>query len=71
MLKNDSGNKSIILNGEPDDNSESTAIIIYQQASYINFKIENDSLVVTKTYQIYLYNIWRLRIDSTIKKLKN
>ena len=34
MLKNDSGNKSIIINGEPDDNSESTAIIIYQQASY-------------------------------------
>ena len=50
MLKNDSGNKSIILNGEPDDNSESTAIIIYQQAAYINFKIENDSLIVTKTY---------------------
>ena len=50
MLKNDSGNKSIILNGEPDDNSESAAIIIYQQASYINFKIENDSLIVTKTY---------------------
>ena len=50
MLKNDSGNKSIILNGEPDDDSESTAIIIYQQASYINFKIENNSLVVTKTY---------------------
>ena len=50
MLKNDSGNKSIILNGEPNDNSSSTAIIIYQQASYINFKIENNSLVVTKTY---------------------
>ena len=50
MLKNDSGNKSIILNGEPDDDSESTAIIIYQQASYINFKIDNDSLIVTKTY---------------------
>ena len=50
MLKNDSGNKSIIINGEPDDNSSSTAIIIYQQASYINFKIENNSLVVTKTY---------------------
>ena len=50
MLKNDSGNKSIIINGEPDDNSESTAIIIHQQASYINFKIENDSLIVTKTY---------------------
>ena len=50
MLKNDSGNKSIIINGEPDDDSESTAIIIYQQASYINFKIENNSLVVTKTY---------------------
>ena len=50
MLKHDSGNKSIILNGEPDDNSNSTAIIIYQQASYINFKIENNSLVVTKSY---------------------
>ena len=50
MLKNDSGNKSIILNGEPDDNSESTAIIIYQQASYINFKIDNGVLLVTKTY---------------------
>ena len=41
MLKHDSGNKSIIINGEPADNSSSTAIIIYQQASYINFKIEN------------------------------
>ena len=50
MLKNNSGNKSIILNGEPDDDDESSAIIIYQQASYINFKIENDSLIVTKTY---------------------
>ena len=50
MLKNDSGNKSIVINEEPDDNSISTAIIIYQKASYINFKIENNSLVVTKTY---------------------
>ena len=50
MLKNDSGNKSIIIDGQPDDNSSSTAVIIYQQASYINFKIENNSLVVTKTY---------------------
>ena len=50
MLKNDSGNKSIIINGNPDDNSNSTAIIIYQQASYINFKIDNGALVVTKTY---------------------
>ena len=49
MLKHDSGNKSIIINGEPDDNSKSTAIIIYQQSSYINLKIENNSLVVTKT----------------------
>ena len=50
MLKHDSGNKSIIINGEPNDNTKSTAIIIYQQASYINFKIENGSLIVTKTY---------------------
>ena len=47
MLKHDSGNKSIIINEEPDDNS---AIVIYQQASCINFKIENGSLVVKKTY---------------------
>ena len=50
MLKHDSGNKSIIINGEPDDNTSSTAIIIYQQASYINFKIENGALIVTKIY---------------------
>ena len=50
MLKNDSGSKSIIINGNPDDNTKSSAIIIYQQASYINFKIENGALVVTKTY---------------------
>ena len=49
-LKNDSGNKSIIINGKPHDNTSSTAIKIYQQASYINFKIDNDSLIVTKTY---------------------
>ena len=58
MLKNDSGNKSIILNGEPDDDSNSTAIIIYQQASYINFKIENDSLIVTKKHIKYIYIIY-------------
>ena len=50
MLKHDSGNKSIIINGEPDDNSSSSAIFIYQQASYINFKIVNGALLVTKTY---------------------
>ena len=60
MLKHDSGSKSIVINGEPGDNSKSTAIIIYQQSSYIHFKIENNSLVVTKTNQIYYYNIWIL-----------
>ena len=50
MLKHDSGNKSIIINGEPDDNSSSSAVIIYQQAPYINLKIDNGALLVTKTY---------------------
>ena len=50
MLKHDSGKKSIIINGEPDDNSSSSAFVIYQQSAYINFKIENSSLIVTKTY---------------------
>ena len=63
MLKYDSGNKSIIINGEPGDNSSSSAIVIYQQAFYINFKIENGSLVAKKTYQIYYYNIWILVTD--------
>ena len=49
MLKNDSGNKSIIINGEPDDNTSSSAIIIYHRLLII-FRIENNSLVVTKTY---------------------
>ena len=35
MLKHDSGNKSIIIDGKPDHNSSSSAVIIYQQASYI------------------------------------
>ena len=50
MLKHDSGNKSIIINGETDDNSSSSAIVIYQQASYINLKIDNGALLVTKIY---------------------
>ena len=54
MLKHDSGNKSIIINGEPDDNSSSSAVIIYQQASYINFKIDNGALLVTKHIK-YIY----------------
>ena len=57
MLKYDSGNKSIIINGEPDDNSSSSAFVIYQQASYINFKIENGSLIVTKHIK-YIYIIY-------------
>ena len=50
VLKYDSGSKSVDISCDPDDNSESTAIIIYQQSTYINLKIENGSLVVNKTY---------------------
>ena len=50
MLKYDSGNKSININGNPDDNSSSSAIVIYQQSAYISLKIENRSLIVSKTY---------------------
>ena len=57
MLKHDSGNKSIIINGEPDDNSSSSAVIIYQQASYINFKIDNGALLVTKHIK-YIFIIY-------------
>ena len=50
VLKYDSGSKSVDISCDPDDNSESTAIIIYQKSAYINLKIENGSLVVNKTY---------------------
>ena len=50
VLKYDSGSKSVDISCDPNDNSKSSAIVIYQQASYINFKIENGSLAVTKTY---------------------
>ena len=50
MLKYDSGNKSINIDDDSDDNSMASAIIIYQQSAYINLKIENKSLIVTKTY---------------------
>ena len=73
ILKHNSGNKSIIINGEPDDNSSSSAVIIYQQASYINFKIENGSLMVTKHVKyiciIYMDISYRLN-NKEIEKLK-
>ena len=51
MLKYDSGNKSVDIIGDPDDNSTSSAIIIiFQQSAYINLKITDRSLKVTKTY---------------------
>ena len=50
MLKYDSGNKSINIDGNPDDNSRASVIVVYQQSAYINLKIENKSLIVTKTY---------------------
>ena len=54
MLKYDSGSKSVDISCDPDDNSESTAIIIFQQSAYINLKVENGSLMVTKTLNILL-----------------
>ena len=50
MLKYDSGKKCINIDGDPDNNSRASAIIIYQQSAYINLKIENKSLIVTKAY---------------------
>ena len=50
MLKYDSGNKSVDIIGNPDDNSSSSAIVIFQQSAYVNLKIENGSLIVSKTY---------------------
>ena len=50
LLENSKNDDLLYRAGKPDIKSESTAVIIYQQASYINFKIDNDSLIVTKTY---------------------
>ena len=50
MLKYDSGSKSVDISCDPDDDSKASAIVIYQQSAYINLKIENGSLIVSKTY---------------------
>ena len=50
MLKHDSSSKSIDISCDPDDNSKASAILVYQQSAYINLKVNNGSLVVTKTY---------------------
>ena len=50
MIKNDFANKFISIMGNPDDNSVSTGIIVFQQSAYINLIIENGSLIVSKTY---------------------
>ena len=50
MIKNDFANKFVNIMGNPDDNSSSTGIIVFQQSAYINLKIENGSLIVSKTY---------------------
>ena len=50
MIKNDFANTFINIMGNPDDNSSSTGVIVFQQSAYINLKIENGSLIVSKTY---------------------
>ena len=50
MLKYDSGNKSIKILVDPDDDSKASVVTIYQQSAYVNLKIENGSLIVSKTY---------------------
>ena len=50
MLKYDSGSKSVDISCDPDNNSSASAIVIHQQSVYINLKIENESLIVSKTY---------------------
>ena len=50
MIKNDFANKFINIMGNPEDNSSSTGIIVFQQSAYVNLKIENGSLIVSKTY---------------------
>ena len=40
MLKYDSGSKLVDISCDSNDNSKSTAIVIYQQSAYVNFKIE-------------------------------
>ena len=50
MLKYDSGSKSVDISCNPDDDSSASVIVIYLQYVYINLKIENGSLIVSKTY---------------------
>ena len=58
MFKYDSGSKSVDISCNPDDDSSASVIVIYQQSVYINLKIENVSLIVSKHIK-YSYNIYR------------
>ena len=50
MIESDFVNKFTNIMGNPDDNSSSTGIIVFQQSAYINLKIENGSFRVSKTH---------------------
>ena len=50
MIKNYCANKFINIMGNPDDNSSSTGIIVFQKSAYINLKIENGSFIASKTH---------------------
>ena len=64
----DKNNKYINIAGQGIDDDDSKANIIWRKKSNTNLKINNNFLEVTKTYQIFIYNIWKLLTNLQIKK---
>ena len=68
--KKDKSTKYINVTGVGVDGYASKAILVWTQISNINLKINSNFLEVKKHIK-YLYNIWKLVINSHLKKYKN
>ena len=64
----DKNNKYINISAVGIDDDDSKAIIIWQKKSNINLKINNSFLEVSRTYQIFIYNIRKLLTSLHLKK---
>ena len=64
----DKNNQYINISGQGVDDNDSKAIIIWRKKSNINLKINNNFFEVSKTYYIFIYNIWKLITYLHLKK---
>ena len=68
--RKDKSTKYINITGVGIDEDDSKAALVWRQMSNINLKI-NSNVLEVKRHIKYLYNIWKLVINSPLKKYKN